>query len=362
MNGLQTKRDFTPEEITKIVTALGSDPPRSAPNGGLIFQTICHNPPHTGSEKLYYYPDSGLFHCYTHCADSFDVYELIMRSQHCSFRAALSFVQQTLGIVMERKTGFETKTIDDWSLLERYGRIKQTKILSGFDGWTVLPSSLIDFYSPACPVEWQQEGITEEAARRFQIRSDVSRDEIIIPHYNLEGQLVGIRSRSFDPEVVASGNKYMPTRLEGRDFRHALKYNLYGLNVIQDVVRRTGKIVLAEAEKSALQSYSYYGECSFTAAVCGSNISNYQRDLIVSLGVQEIFLAFDKEYHEAYTEESDRYSDKILKLAGLFTPYARVYVLWDVGHLLDYQDSPFDKGKEVLEQLMKRKFEITTET
>lgn len=362
MNALQTKRDFTPEEITRLVVALGSSPPRASPGGGFIFQTICHNPPHTGSEKLYYYPDSGLFHCYTHCADSFDIYELIMRSRHCSFREALSFVQQTLGITMERKIGFETRTIDDWSLLERYGRIKQAQTVIAPEDQLTLPPHLIDLYPPICPIAWQKEGITEEATRRFQIRADASRDEIIIPHYNADGQLVGIRSRSFDPEIVAAGNKYMPTRLEGRDFRHALKYNLYGLNVVGQAVRRTGKIVLAEAEKSVLQSYSYYGDSSFTVAVCGSNISNYQRNLVLSYGVREVFLAFDKEYHEAYTEESDRYSDKIIKLASLFTPYANVYVLWDVNGLLDYQDSPFDKGREILEQLMKNKFEIDTET
>ncbi|MGJ3548965.1 hypothetical protein ACR6EC_24350, partial [Bacillus subtilis] len=55
------------------------------------------------------------------------------------------------------------------------------------------------------------------------------------------------------------------------------------------------------------------------------------------------------------------YQKKILKLAAKFTPYVRVYVLWDYEGLLDYKDSPADKGKETLEELMRRKIEIGTD-
>ena len=36
-------------------------------------------------------------------------------------------------------------------------------------------------------------------------------------------------------------------------------------------------------------------------------------------------------------------------------PYFNVYVLWDTKGLLDYKDSPCDKGREVLLELMKNK-------
>ena len=43
-----------------------------------------------------------------------------------------------------------------------------------------------------------------------------------------------------------------------------------------------------------------------------------------------------------------------------FTPYCQVYILWDDANLLDHKDSPCDKGKEILEVLMKHKYEIKT--
>lgn len=64
-------RQFSEEQIRKVLTALGSDEPKHVGNA-LAFQTVCHNPAHHGSHKLYFYPDSCQFHCYTHCGDSFD--------------------------------------------------------------------------------------------------------------------------------------------------------------------------------------------------------------------------------------------------------------------------------------------------
>jgi len=357
----QFERSFSPPEIIKLVTALGSDPPRATSNGDLIFQTICHNPPHTGSYKLFYYQESGLFHCYTQCGDSFDIYELVKRVHHCNFGQALDFVQQTLGISFGQKIGFEQKISDDWEILDRYSQmLGLSQQQPPPPSYEPIPHGLLDLYPQVAPAEWMHEWITPEACKRFNIRFDVGRKEIIIPHYDHLGNLIGIRSRCLDEEAVAAGFKYIPTRIGNKDYRHTLRYNLYGLDKVKTAVQKYSKILLGESEKLALQCASFYGEDSFGVAVCGSNISTFQRDMIVGLGVKEVFLAFDKEYHKAYSEESDLYADKILKLAGLFTPYATTYVLWDSKDLLQYKDAPTDRGKEVLEQLMKEKFEITT--
>lgn len=357
----QFERTYTAPEIIKLVTALGSDSPRATASGDLIFQTICHNPPHNGSYKLFYYQESGLFHCYTQCGDTFDIYELIQRSRHCRFREALDFISNVLGISFGQRVGFEQQVTDDWEVLDRYSRLlglKQTELAQ--PTYDPLPKSLLDFYPPVAPIEWFKDGITLEACRKYDIRFDISSNEIIIPHFDVSGNLIGIRSRTLDEEKVAAGFKYMPTQLQGKDFRHTLRYNLYGLHKVKSAVQKYSKILLGESEKLALQCSSFYGDDNFAVSVCGSNISTFQRDTIVSLGVREVFLAFDKEYHEAFTEESDLYADKILKLASLFTPYATTYVLWDCEGLLGYKDSPTDKGKDVLERLMKTKFEVTT--
>ena len=359
MQRSQLKRTFSEQEIVSLLTTLGSDPPRYAATGDLIFQTVCHNPPHQGSFKLFYYKDSGLFHCYTQCGDSFDVYELVQRSRHCSFTEALSFIQSTLGLNLTRKIGFETPLSADWDLLEHFSSFGINKSVP--HEYPVLSPTLLDLYYPFAPEGWIREGIAPATCGRYNIRFDVGRDEIIIPHFDRHNNLIGIRSRTLDTEKAALGFKYMPTQMGDHDYRHNLRYNLYGLNRTQSAIKKTHKAIIFEAEKSVLLCDSYYGDSSFAVAVCGSHISTHQRDLLLSLGVQEVFLAFDKEYYEPYTEQSDLYADKILKLASLFTPYVSTYVLWDTQGLLSYQDSPADRGKDILEQLMKTKFEVNTE-
>lgn len=365
MQRSQVKRDFTPQQIIHLGLSLGSSDYRwdENPSSPIIFQTICHNPPGTGSYKLYYYPETQLFHCYTECNDSFDAYGLVMRSKHCSFVEALQYVQVTLRLSFNHQVSLplvDAGIHDELDMLSRYCAIRK-RSHAPQEVTPLLPPDLINLYSKVYPVEWQREFITPEVMERFNIRFDISANEIIIPHYNVDGGLVGIRSRSFDPATVARGNKYMPTRLGDTDFRHPLRNHLYGLDKVKDAIKATRKCMICESEKSVLQSASYYGQRSFTVAVCGSNISTIQRDLIVSLGVQEVYLAFDREYHEAYTDESDAYASKILRLAGLFTPYVTTYVVWDTEHLIDYKDSPTDRGKNVLETLMHQKFEVCTD-
>ena len=63
------------EHIFALLQLWGGEPEYT--NFGIISSTICHNPPGIGSRKLYFYENSGLFICYTGCAESFfDVFEL----------------------------------------------------------------------------------------------------------------------------------------------------------------------------------------------------------------------------------------------------------------------------------------------
>ena len=78
--------------------------------------------------------------------------------------------------------------------------------------------------------------------------------------------------------------------------------------------------------------------------------------MLLKLGVQEIIIAFDKENDkDIASEQSLTYQAKLVGLAQKFTPYVNVYLVYDFKGLLDYKDSPFDKGQETLEKLLKEK-------
>lgn len=119
--------------------------------------------------------------------------------------------------------------------------------------------------------------------------------------------------------------------------------------------------MLVEAEKSVFQTDTMFGEDNFTVALCGSNLTDYQRGLILMLGVREVIIALDKQYQTLDSEECKKWAKHIKdKIIDKLSAYVVVTVLWDSNDLLDYKDSPTDKGKETLLRLMDQKIYVGT--
>ena len=355
----ELKKDFTEQEVIKLLAILGSEEYKKSPDGTtLIFKTVCH---HGDSYKLYYYINDKLFHCYTDCGDSFDIYELVRRSKDCAFYEAVSFINEIFGLRGRRKEGFEKAEpnfTDDWEIFQKYHRLRRKKENPDYK---IYSESLLDYYTKAYPIEWLNEGITKEAMDKFNIRFDIANNKIVIPHYDLNGNLIGIRGRALNQDEIDAGKKYMPCIINKNTIlKHPIQFNLYGYYQNRSAISRAKKVVIFEAEKSVLKCEGFYGNNNFTVAVCGNHISSYQRSMILNLGVKEVMIAFDRDYHEASKEEAYDYANKILNIAYTFCPYVTTYVLWDKENILGYKDSPADKGQEVLEKLMKQKYEVET--
>lgn len=357
----ELRESLTIDDIKKILNDLGSEEPKEDSRNNPIFTTVCHG---GDSHKLYYYQESKSFHCYTHCSESFDVYDLVMKSKDIGFRQAIQYVATITGRTFglnKREIIIEDK-IDDWDWINR---LKPKKKID-----TVLPEydeNVLDVFLPYPHVEWLNEGISAETMSEFEIGYYIRENKITIVHRDINSRFVGLRGRTLNPEDVENGKKYMPLTIGNQMYNHLTSMNLYGLHKTKEAVKRTKKIMLLEGEKSVLKCQDFYGEFNFTCAVCSSNITNSQRDLALSLGVEEVFIAFDKfrarkeeESEELYNERLIEYQERLIKFGKKFAPYARVYILYDCDNLLDYKDSPVDQGKEVLEYLMKNKIEIKT--
>lgn len=353
------KNQLTLEQVIEIVTkGLGSDGyEQGTKDSSIRFQTVCHNYDHEGSYKLYYYPESHSFHCYTECGDSFDIYELVRRHfQLQSFSEAVRYVT-TFFQIPDFKRGFEAEPpelIGDWDIINQYDAITAAPPISAVT--PILYENLLKYFGPyAAPTEWMAEGIKPEVMRKFGIRIDAGMQKVIIPHRDIKGNLIGIRGRSFNPMEVADGKKYMPAFIEGTMYNHPLGDHLYGLYENLSTIKELGKIAILESEKSVMQASSYYDK-NFCVACCGSSVSQRQVDLILSLGVNEVILMFDRENDtDPNSELTKRYEDKIFKIAQKMTPYMNVYVVFDYEGILKYKNSPTDQGKETLEYLMSKK-------
>lgn len=106
-------------------------------------------------------------------------------------------------------------------------------------------------------------------------------------------------------------------------------------------------------EKSPLLFASYFGaDNDISVACCGSSLIAYQVKLLLSLGVKEIIVAFDKQFKTIGDLEFKKWTKKLYNIHYKYSPYCQISFLFDKNdNLLNYKDSPIDQGKEVFLQL-----------
>jgi len=363
MDKEELKLLLTKEQIIEIVKELGSGYKLDA-SGNPYFQTICHNHGGEGSWKLYYYDDIHSFRCFTECSEFFDIYKLVQKVKNVPFIQALNYVQNFFGFGVRHRKGFTEESYDltdDWDLINKYTDYHKILQREDFEH-DVVPEGILSLFDDVYPVEWLNEGIGKETLDLFNIKMDLNQKQIIIPHYDTDSNLIGIRCRNLDDyklKYLGMG-KYMPIYLQNHVYSHNLSKNLYGYNITKDAIRRIKKIALWESEKSVQKCQEFYGENNFSVALCGHSLSKEQKDLILNSGATEVFFCLDRDYTDENSEEGKKCAESILKECYKLSPYITTYLLWDTDelNLLGYKDAPCDRGKDVLETLMKNKYEV----
>lgn len=352
------KSSLTIEEVFNYVMELGGDPRMM--NSFFISRTICHNPAGLGSYKLYYYENTHLFCCYTDCGERFDIYELTrkvkkMAGQDWSLPKAINYVASYFGYSSKNFDFEDTQEIlQDWDLLKNYEKINsmedsQTVQLQIFDNTilTHLPQPRI--------LPWEQEGISAEIMNHRGICYDPISQGIVIPHYDKDDNLIGIRERTLIKEQEVYG-KYRPAVLAGKMYNHPLSFNLYNLNNSKNAIQIMKKAIVFEGEKSPLLYASIFGEENdITVACCGSSLITYQVKLLLSLGVEEIIIAFDKQFQKIGDEEFKRWTKKLIDINKKYSPYVTISFMFDKWGLLNYKSSPIDEGKDKFLELFERR-------
>ena len=298
------KENLTIEEVFDLVSELGGEPIMG--NGLFTARTICHNSDLTNaSHKLYYYSNTHLFHCYTGCGDaSFDIYELVLKVnknagiQNFSLSRAITFVAKYFGYTAET-FDFEDKqdTSEDWKLINNFKRNKEKNQPQIIELKTYDNKALRYLPHPHI-IPWEKENITFDIMEARGICYNPISEGIIIPHYDINGNLIGIRERTLIKENEVYG-KYRPAIIGGKMYNHPLGFSLYNLNNSKKAISQFKKAIVFEGEKSTLLYASYFGqESDISVACCGSNLINYQVKLLLSLGVKEIIIAFDKQFQK----------------------------------------------------------------
>lgn len=354
----ELKQSLSKDDTEKILNYFNIDFSYNK-RGDMQMETACHNR-HNGSHKLYYYPDSRTFHCYTDCAESFDIYQLVMkvtstRKNPMNFNEAYTELASILGISIhkgnKRKVRFGNShgEIGDWDFINR---LKRNKVMQ--PKFEFIDESVLRVFPEWYSFEWYEEGISLETQEKFGIRFNPEYNQTVLPHRNQEGGLIGIRVRNW--RNLEYG-KYMPLYHKDIGYGHPLGYNLYGLYENKKTIRRKKKVVIVEGEKSAMKSHSMFGDNNFTVALCGSSMNSYQADMLLSLGIEEIQIAVDKDY---VSQPDSEYKSKVQKIARHFMNKVSVYHITDTRNLLDYQSCLLDADKKTVINVMKHDKHLIT--
>ena len=369
----EIKNNLTIDQVYEFLVAAGGEP--FIKNDIIISHTICHNPPGQGSFKLYYYDNTKLFRCYTECPEQngFDIFQLVIKikklagsvityysssgeesSRQWDLPDAVRYVANFFGIEQENENfSEECSRLQDWQIFAKYDAKKHEKSSKQYISLTHFQGDFLKNFPQPKIIPWLKEGITEDIMKIHNIYYDPKNQGIIIPHYDIDNNLIGIRERTLVKEREDRG-KYTPAILNGKMYNHPLSFNLYNINISKDNIRSTKKVIVYEGEKSCLLYGSYFGiENDISVAACGSNLINHQVELLLSLGVQEIVIAFDRQFKELQDDEWKRWTTKLKQINNKYGNFIQISFIFDLHNLLDYKMSPIDNGKEVFLQLFK---------
>ncbi len=359
------KEALTIEQIEQFLAEHGGDPIKRI--GCLVSRTICHNPANSdASHKLYYYENTRLFKCYTECSETtgFDIFDLtrkIMKIQSgidWSLYDAELYIINFFSLDVVNVFSNTSQTSSDFMIFDKYERNKVKSEDKKKSSLKIFDSHVMDNLPYKKITPWLKEGINEDVMKARNIKFDPYSYGIVIPHYNIDNQLIGIRERTLIKENEDKG-KYMPAILNGKMYNHPLGFNLYNLNNSKDNIKALKIAILGEGEKFCLSYASFFGiENDISVACCGSNLTTQQFKLLQSLEVEEIVIGFDKQFQEPGDKEWTKWIKKLTSIYNKFNPYIKISFMFDKENKLGYKQSPTDNGKEIFLDLFNHRFTL----
>ena len=345
------KKSLSLAHHKQIMQALGI-PSYSENSTQIVYYTGDKNvDPYKGSPKLYFYKDTSIYVGMS-AGRSYDIISLTqtrlsLLKQPCSFLDACQFILDTTNINPDsinraKKEGH----VYDWSNLERFIKVrKYGNQLSEYN------RNIIDTLPPLYPQAWIDEGISEETMDKYQIRYYERCNQTVIPCFDDEARLVGVRVRNWDKDRVEQA-KYMPlVTLDGQCYKFNTNQVFYGINYNKPEIERTGKVIIVESEKAVMKLDTYMGRHNIALGMYGSNLGIQRRNQLLKMGVNTVSYVVDNDFIGQDDEFFEQWREKIRHFIKLWDGFCRVEIVWDNLGLLGPKENATDRTKEVWEQL-----------
>ena len=364
----EIKNNLTIDDIVSILTEWHGEP-RVINDNLVISKTLCHN---VGAElgnashKLYYYVNTALFHCFTACGDSVDIFSLaqkvltLQRGEPCDLPHAIDYVAKYFGYSpINRAEQSEMENLEDWRILNNYDRIKDIDLTTQQVELKEYDDTILTHLPRPVLTPWIMENISQEAMDLRGICYDPVNCGIVIPHRDIQNRLIGIRERNLTEEDIEIKGKYRPAFLGNQLYNHPLSYNLYNLNWSKENIKKIKKAIIFEAEKSCMQYATMFGqENDISVASCGSSLLKYQVYLLMQLGVEEIIIAFDHDFKSLTDSNVQKIIKNLKNIHKNYGNYVKISFIWDKNNLTSFKSSPTDSGRDIFLKLFKSRIDL----
>ena len=198
--------------------------------------------------------------------------------------------------------------------------------------------SILNDYENIPNIRFLKDNISIETQKVFNIRFDNESQRIIIPIYNIYGELVGVKGRA-NWNIKDDECKYLYL------VPCSISQTLYGYHINYKYLVNAETIYIYEAEKSVMQCYTYG---IFNCVALGNhNISDTQIQKLLELNPKQIIFMFDEGLH---LEEVVGNISKCMKISSMKDV---IYGYWE--HRKEKgKNSPSDYGKERLLEIMEK--------
>lgn len=310
----------------------------------LLMPTVCHNESiENASWKLYYYKNTHLFMCYTECG-GMNIFKFL-KNFYEAHGIEYDWYNDILQVILTCSARDLKKVNGYKSHRDKYELKKNRKELPEYSKGIM--DCFTKFYTP----EWLNDGIEKKTMEKYNIRYSISQNKIIIPHYDINDRLIGIRGRALNEQDIENFGKYMPVQIENKWYSHPLSLNLYGLNKTKDNIKKSGVAYIFESEKSVLQ-FESFDTLNCAVASCGSNINKFQIDLLIRYcAPHEIVICYDKEEEKG----EEKYFNKLWNFCKKYETYCNMSFIYDRENIIGQKDSPSDRGEKKFLELLKRR-------
>ena len=271
--------------------------------------------------------DRRFFHCFG-CDASGDVLDFAQRYHGVSYPNAVRMVAHFGGLKNNSKPISDTIKV-----FRKFKPIARGEVYSH----QVLDYAEYEQFKRRHIPQWENEGITPETLKTYDIRFDYNSNRIVYPVYDIYGNLINIKGRTIHENWKELGiPKYINYHKVG-----TMDY-LQGLNISKDYVKAQHELIIFEGFKSCMKAHQFGFDNQASAET--SSLKYEQIKTILSLNC-DVVIAFDKD-----KMIKDYIKGDLLLLAKL----TNVYVIEDFRDLLGdpaNKLSPVDAGEKVWREL-----------